>query len=83
MHWDKKELVEIVQVYADFLNVKLVKGWRKEVRKWFKMVDGGITQDELSKFFEESGHGLHSLKDAVKSLDKNAEHDDEDDTHDV
>jgi len=64
----KGEFKHMVKAYAKFLKVDLKDGWKKEVNKWYKDIDQGITLEQLHQFLEKKGETIHGLKGAVKSL---------------
>ena len=70
----RKELKSLIQAYAEFLNVKLAKGWMKHVMGWFKAVDTNgnkkISQGELEAWLKASGENFSGFKEAVESLAK-------------
>jgi Ca2+-binding EF-hand superfamily protein len=77
-HLSKKDLIRMVKAYAKFLNITLKPEWKKSVKEWYSSVDKGVTQEELMAFLAHHGESIHSLEGAVRSLDKNFKHNDQD-----
>ena len=54
----KRELFRLVRVYATFLKVDLKEGWKKDVQKWYHIVDQGdegISIDDLTNYLTKEG----------------------------
>lgn len=69
---DKKELRKLIRMYAKHLDIKLRKGWWRQVKQVFKAMDkdksGEVTLEEVLNFLEEHGHKVQDFKQAVESL---------------